>query len=94
MPTITVILTGLLAGLAVGTIAKLLINRDPKGLYMDMMLGIAGALLATWGGQHAGVFQGDVILNGIGAVSGAALLVLVYRVIGSPRTADPAPRRD
>ena len=47
------ILWALIVGLIVGAIAKLLMpGRDPGGFIMTALLGVAGALVATWAGRR------------------------------------------
>ena len=68
-------------GLA-GAIAKLLMpGKDPGGCIITILLGIAGALLAGFLGQMLDI---DSAMNGagfIGAIAGAFLILLLYRMI-------------
>ena len=44
-------------GLVIGALAKLVMpGKDPGGIWITMLLGIAGSLLATWFLQLAGVY--------------------------------------
>jgi uncharacterized membrane protein YeaQ/YmgE (transglycosylase-associated protein family) len=48
----------LIIGLVIGAIAKLLMpGRDPGGCIVTILLGIAGALVATYLGQAVGWYQ-------------------------------------
>ena len=71
----------IIGGLA-GAIAKLLMpGKDPGGCIITVLLGIAGALLAGFLGQ---VMNIDSAMNGagfIGAIVGAFLILLLYRLI-------------
>lgn len=71
----------LIGGLA-GAVAKLLMpGKDPGGCIITVLLGIAGALLAGFLGQMMNI---DSAMNGagfIGAIAGAFLLLLIYRLI-------------
>ncbi len=71
----------LIGGLA-GAVAKLLMpGKDPGGCIITVLLGIAGALLAGFLGQMLNI---DSAMNGagfIGAIVGAFLLLLIYRLI-------------
>lgn len=71
----------IIGGLA-GAIAKLLMpGKDPGGCIVTILLGIAGALLAGFLGQMLNI---DAAMNGagfIGAIVGAFLILLVYRLI-------------
>ena len=77
------ILTWILLGLIVGFLAKLVMpGRDPGGVIITILLGIAGALLGGFIGNAMGF--GDV--NGINmgsillATLGAILLLVIYRL--------------
>ncbi len=71
----------IIGGLA-GAIAKLLMpGKDPGGCIITVILGILGALLAGFLGQALNI---DSAMNGagfIGAIVGAFLILLVYRLI-------------
>ena len=72
----------LLIGLVVGAIAKLLMpRRDPGGCIVTILLGIAGALLASYLGQAIGWYQPGQPAGFIGSIVGAMLLLLVYRLL-------------
>jgi uncharacterized membrane protein YeaQ/YmgE (transglycosylase-associated protein family) len=72
----------LIIGLVVGAIAKLLMpGRDPGGCIVTILLGIAGALVATYLGQAVGWYRPGQPAGFIGAVVGAMLLLLLYRLI-------------
>jgi uncharacterized membrane protein YeaQ/YmgE (transglycosylase-associated protein family) len=72
----------LLVGLVVGFVAKLLMpGRDPGGFIVTMLLGVAGALLAGYGGRFAGLYQPGETPGFIASVIGAILLLLIYRMI-------------
>lgn len=71
----------LIGGLA-GAVAKLLMpGKDPGGCIITVLLGIAGALLAGFIGQMLNI---DSAMNGagfIGAIAGAFLILLIYRLV-------------
>jgi uncharacterized membrane protein YeaQ/YmgE (transglycosylase-associated protein family) len=71
----------IIGGLA-GAIAKLLMpGKDPGGCIITVLLGVAGALLAGFLGQALGL---DSAMNGagfIGAIVGAFVILLLYRLI-------------
>ena len=72
----------LIIGLVIGAIAKLLMpGRDPGGCIVTILLGIAGALVATYLGQAVGWYRPGQTAGFIGAVVGAMLLLLLYRMI-------------
>ena len=77
----SIILT-LIIGLVAGAVAKLLMpGRDPGGFIITMLLGVAGAFLATWLGQAIGWYGPDEGARFIGAVVGAVILLVIYRVV-------------
>jgi uncharacterized membrane protein YeaQ/YmgE (transglycosylase-associated protein family) len=56
-------------------------GKDPGGCIVTILLGIAGAMLAGFLGQLLGL---DSTMNGagfIGAIIGAFLILLAYRMI-------------
>jgi uncharacterized membrane protein YeaQ/YmgE (transglycosylase-associated protein family) len=71
----------IIGGLA-GAVAKLLMpGKDPGGCIVTVLLGIAGALLAGFLGQAMGL---DSAMNGagfIGAIVGAFVILLIYRLV-------------
>ena len=82
------ILLMIIFGLVAGAIAKLLMpGRDPGGIFITMALGVAGAFLATWLGQVIGWYRAGEGAGFIGAVVGAVILLVIYRVIVSRRSA-------
>src|SRR6478609_2413368 len=71
------IIIGLLAGL----VAKLVMpGRDPGGIIVTILLGIAGALVATYLGQAVGWYGADQKAGFIGAVVGAIIILTGYRM--------------
>jgi uncharacterized membrane protein YeaQ/YmgE (transglycosylase-associated protein family) len=76
-------------GLVAGALAKLLMpGKDPGGLLITMLLGIAGALVAGFLGRSMGWYQQGEGAGLIMSVLGAVLLLVVYRMFhkGSPGT--------
>ena len=73
-------------GLVVGLIGKFLMpGRDPGGLVVTALLGIAGAILAGLGAQAAGIhIHGELAAYGA-AVVGAIALLMLYRVVMKTR---------
>lgn len=69
-------------GFVVGLLAKMLMpGRDPGGFIVTVLLGIAGALLATYGGQALGLYNAGEAAGFIGSLVGAIVLLVIYRVI-------------
>ena len=81
------ILTTLIIGLLVGAIAKLLVpGKDPGGCIVTILLGIAGAFIATYLGQAVGWYQPGEPAGFIASVVGAILLLLLYRLLFQRRS--------
>jgi len=77
----------LIIGLVVGAIAKLIMpGRDPGGIIVTMLIGVAGALLAGFLGRALGWYtdpgQGPGI---IASIIGAMVLLVLYRVFTGRR---------
>ena len=66
-------------GFIVGLIARLLHpGRDGIGIILTTVLGIAGAMLATYGGQFLGLYRADEPAGFIGAIIGAIIILFVF----------------
>jgi len=77
----------LLIGLVIGAVAKLLMpGKDPGGCIITMLLGIAGAFLASYLGERMGIYPASGFGRFVAAVIGALVLLLLYRLIFSRRT--------
>ena len=75
----------LIIGLIAGAVAKFLTpGRDPGGCIITMLLGVAGAFVATYLGQAIGWYEAGEGAGFIGAVVGAIILLAAYRAIGNP----------
>jgi len=69
-------------GLLAGVVAKLLMpGRDPGGFIITILLGIAGAIVATWLGQAIGWYQAGEGAGFVGAVVGAIIILIAYRMV-------------
>ena len=72
----------LIIGLVVGAVAKFVMpGKDPGGIWISMIIGIAGSILATYLGQAIGWYQAGQGAGFIMSVVGAVVLLLIYRVI-------------
>lgn len=71
----------LIIGLIAGALAKLIMpGRDPGGCIITMLLGIAGAFVATYLGQALNWYEAGESAGFIGAVVGAVILLAIYRM--------------
>lgn len=78
----------LLVGLVVGAIAKFIMpGRDPGGIFVTMLLGVAGSALAGWLGLRMGLYTEGDPAGFIASVFGAIILLWIYRLVVSRRTA-------
>jgi uncharacterized membrane protein YeaQ/YmgE (transglycosylase-associated protein family) len=76
------ILGTIIVGLLVGAVAKLLMpGKDPGGFIITVLLGIAGAFVATYLGQAMNLYKAGEPAGFIGGVIGAMILLLAYRLI-------------
>jgi uncharacterized membrane protein YeaQ/YmgE (transglycosylase-associated protein family) len=83
------ILGWIVFGLLAGIVAKLLMpGKDPGGIIVTILLGIAGALIGGWVGTLLKVGGGMIVSFAL-AVGGALVLLILYRLIRG-RTASTA----
>ncbi|MGC8724042.1 MAG: GlsB/YeaQ/YmgE family stress response membrane protein [Acidobacteriota bacterium] len=76
------ILWTLVIGLLAGIVAKIITpGKDPGGCIVTMLLGIAGAFLATYLGQMIGWYKAGQGAGFIGAVVGAVILLVAYHIL-------------
>jgi uncharacterized membrane protein YeaQ/YmgE (transglycosylase-associated protein family) len=72
----------LIIGLVIGAVAKLIMpGKDPGGIIVTMLIGIAGALIAGFLGRALGWYHEGEAAGFIASVVGAILLLLIYRMI-------------
>lgn len=75
-------------GLIVGAIAKLVMpGRDPGGILVTMILGMAGALVGGFLGRALGWYGEGEPAGWIMSILGAFLLLFLYRMVAGRRTA-------
>jgi len=78
-PNLTHIIGVIVIGFLAGLVAKLLTpGRDPGGFIVTTLLGIVGAIVASWLGQAIGWYGPDQGAGFIGAVVGAVIILAVY----------------
>ena len=72
----------LIIGLIVGTLAKLIMpGRDPGGIFVTMLLGVAGSLVAGFLGRLLGLYGPGQKAGFIMSTLGAILLLALYRLV-------------
>lgn len=75
------ILVTLIIGLLAGLVARFLMpGRDAAGFIVTMVLGVAGAFVASWFGQTMGWYREGEAAGFIGAVIGAMVILFLYRL--------------
>ena len=68
----------IIIGFLAGAIAKWFVP-GPHGFIVTNLLGIVGAIVATWLGQHIGSYRPGQGAGFIGAIVGAVIVLAVYR---------------
>ncbi len=81
------IIGAIIIGFIVGIIAKLITPGDnkPRGFILTTVLGVVGALIATWLGQQIGFYQSGEPAGFFGAIIGAVIVLLVWRQLAPKR---------
>jgi uncharacterized membrane protein YeaQ/YmgE (transglycosylase-associated protein family) len=75
------VLAWIVFGLVVGALAKLLMpGRDPGGIIVTMLLGIAGALLGGFMGRALGLYRQGEAAGFLMSILGAIVLLALYRL--------------
>jgi uncharacterized membrane protein YeaQ/YmgE (transglycosylase-associated protein family) len=83
------ILWVIIIGFIAGVIAKLITpgSNEPQGFILTTVLGIVGALVATYLGQAIGWYQAGEGAGLIGAIVGAIIILVIWGVVAGNRTA-------
>jgi uncharacterized membrane protein YeaQ/YmgE (transglycosylase-associated protein family) len=73
----------IIIGFVAGLIAKWIMpgKNEPSGFILTTILGIVGAVLATYLGQALGWYRADEGAGFIGAVVGAIIVLFIYGMI-------------
>ena len=72
----------IIIGLIVGALAKLIMpGRDPGGIIVTILLGIAGSLLAGWLGRAVGWYSEGQSAGFFSSIVGAIIILAIYRLI-------------
>jgi uncharacterized membrane protein YeaQ/YmgE (transglycosylase-associated protein family) len=81
----------LIIGLIAGAIAKLIMpGKDPGGIIVTMLIGVAGAFVGGFLFQALGIGGGGPA-GLIGAIIGALILLAIYRLVMGRRADGPGP---
>lgn len=68
-------------GVVIGGVAKFLLpGKDPGGIWVTMIIGIAGSILANFLGKTMGWYKSGETAGFIMSVIGSILLLLAYRM--------------
>ena len=82
------ILITLVVGLIVGALAKFVMpGRDPGGILITMLLGVAGAFVAGALGHSLGWYALGEGPGLLASVLGSVILLAIYRLVAHPRRA-------
>lgn len=72
----------IIIGLIVGTLAKFLMpGKDPGGIFVTILIGIVGSLIAGFLGRALGWYANGETASFIASVFGAILLLMGYRAM-------------
>lgn len=78
----------LIIGLVVGALAKFVMpGKDPGGIVITMLIGVAGALIAGFLGRSLGWYHEGESAGFIASIVGAVILLAGYRAIAGRRGA-------
>ncbi len=78
----------LLVGLIIGAIAKFVMpGKDPGGILVTILLGIAGSFVASYLGRMIGWYKEGQAAGWIMSILGAVLLLFLYRMFTNRKTA-------
>ena len=76
------IIVTIIVGFIVGLIARAIMpGNQSMGLIMTTLLGIVGALVATYGGAALGLYAAGTPAGWIASVIGAIIVLFIYGLI-------------
>lgn len=71
----------IIIGLIAGALAKFIMpGKDPGGIIVTILIGIAGSFVFTYLGKFIGIYQEGEAAGFIGATIGAIILLILYRI--------------
>ena len=78
----------ILIGFVAGLLARMIVpgDKEPQGFILTTILGIVGAVVATYLGQSLGWYDPGEAASFIGAVVGAVLLLIIWGALTRGRT--------
>ena len=77
----------IVVGLIAGVLAKLIMpGKDPGGIIITILIGIAGSFVGTLIGRALGFYSSGQGAGIIMSILGAVLLLWIYRMIVARRT--------
>jgi uncharacterized membrane protein YeaQ/YmgE (transglycosylase-associated protein family) len=72
----------LIIGLMVGIVAKFFMpGREPGGFILTILLGIGGAIFASWIGGQIGIYRQGEPVGFVAAVLGAMAILAIYNML-------------
>ena len=78
--------TWIVFGLIVGVLAKFLMpGKDPGGIIVTILIGIAGSVIAGYVGQQLGWSQQGQPAGWIMSIVGAMVLLVIYRMVAGKK---------
>jgi len=79
------ILWTIFIGLIAGALAKFIMpGKDPGGIIITILIGIAGSIVFTYLGEFLGFYEPGQTAGFIGATIGAIILLAIYRLFKKP----------
>ncbi len=73
----------ILIGLVIGILARIITpGPNPRGIIVTIVIGIVGAVIATYGGQALGLYEPGQPAGFVGSVIGAVVLLVLLRLFG------------
>jgi uncharacterized membrane protein YeaQ/YmgE (transglycosylase-associated protein family) len=76
----------LIIGLVAGGLAKMIMpGKDPGGIVVTMLIGVAGSFVAGMLGRSLGWYDTNEGAGFIASILGAVILLAIYRVIAGHR---------
>ena len=81
------IISTIIFGLVIGIIAKFLMpgKNEPGGFILTAILGIVGAMLASYGGLALGFYKDGEGAGWIVSIIGAVVVLAIYGMVTKPK---------